>query len=192
MPTSIVSDRDPIFLSSFWQELFTLQGVLLHKSTAYHPQTDGQTEVLNRTLETYLRCFCSDSPHTWATQLPLAEWWYNTTYHFTLKCTPYEVLYGQKPPIHLPYLAGESSNDMVDRSLVAREAVIALLKFHLARAQQSRRNKANKHRSDRQFMEGDWVYLKLQPDKFQWLLGLSTSLLQSILVLTWSFLELVQ
>ncbi|KAH0710507.1 hypothetical protein KY285_011873 [Solanum tuberosum] len=73
------------------------------------------------------------------------------------------VLYGQKPPIHLPYLAGESSNDMVDRSLVAREAVIALLKLHLIRAQQSMRDKANKHRSDRQFMEGDWVYLKLQP-----------------------------
>ncbi|KAH0747437.1 hypothetical protein KY285_009094 [Solanum tuberosum] len=137
--------------------------VLLHKSTAYHPQTDGQIKVLNRTLETYLRCFCSDSPHTWATQLPLVEWWYNTTYHSTLKCTPFEVLYGKKPPIHLPYLAGESSNDMVDRSLEAREAVIALLKFHLAKAQQNMRDKANKHRSNRQFMEGDWVYLKLQP-----------------------------
>ncbi|KAH0693385.1 hypothetical protein KY285_020482 [Solanum tuberosum] len=86
-----------------------------------------------------------------------------TTYHSTLKCTPYEVLYGQKPPIHLPYLASESSNDLVDRSLVAREVVIALLKLHLTRAHQNMRDKANKHRSDRQIMEGDWVYLKLQP-----------------------------
>lgn len=132
MPVTMTSDRDPIFLSSFWQELFALQGVQLQRSTAYHPQTDGQTEVLNRTLETYLRWFCSDSPRDWSAHLPLAEWWYNTTYHTAIKCTPYEVLYGQKPPIHLPYLVGEVVTDMVDRSLVAREIVVQLLKFHLA------------------------------------------------------------
>lgn len=107
MPVTMTSDRDPVFLSSFWQELFTLQGVHLQRSTAYHPQTDGQTKVVNRTLETYLRCFCSDCPKDWITYLPLAEWWYNTTYHSTIKCTLYEVLYGQKPPVYLPYLVGK-------------------------------------------------------------------------------------
>lgn len=102
MPATITSDRDPIFLSMFWQELFTLQGVQLQRSTAYHPQTDRQTEVVNRTLETYLRYFCSDSPTDWPHYLPLAEWWYNTTYHCSIRCSPYEVLYGQRPPIHLP------------------------------------------------------------------------------------------
>ncbi|XP_070007675.1 uncharacterized protein [Nicotiana sylvestris] len=69
----------------------------------------------------------------------------------------------QKPPIHLPYLVGEVVTDMVDRSIAAREAVIQLLKFHLARAQQRMKDMANKHRSDRSFVVGDWVYLKLQP-----------------------------
>jgi hypothetical protein len=94
MPHSIVSDRDPTFTSNFWQELFKLQGTQLHLNTAYHPQTDGQTKVVNKCLETYLRCFSSEKQHQWVQWLPLAEWWYNTSYHTTTRMTPFEAVYG--------------------------------------------------------------------------------------------------
>lgn len=98
MPKSIVSDRDHVFVSHFWRELFRLHGTKLAFSSAYHPQSNGQTEVANRILESYLRCFVGDSPHHWLRYLPLAEFWFNSTDQFSLCSTPFEVLYGRHPP----------------------------------------------------------------------------------------------
>lgn len=72
LPKTIVSDRDRIFMSNFWTELFRFQQVTLHKSIAYHPQTDGQTEVVNKCLEGYL--ICMERPLEWALWFLLAEW----------------------------------------------------------------------------------------------------------------------
>lgn len=92
-PQSIVSDRDSIFISDFWQALFTIQGTNLLLSSSYHPQTDGQTEIINKCIETYLRCLCSETPKEWSKWLPSAEWWYNTTFHTATELTPYEIVY---------------------------------------------------------------------------------------------------
>jgi len=110
------------------------QGVQLQLSTAYHPQTDGQTELVNRCLETFLRCMCCDTPHEWSKWLPLAEWWYNTNHHTSIQCSPYEVMFGQLPPIYLSYLPSESKVEVIDRSLQKREEALKLLKFHMKRA----------------------------------------------------------
>lgn len=105
MPKVIVSDRDKVFLSNFWQAMFKILKVDLHMWTAYHLQSDGQTEMVNRCLECYLRCMCGDRPKEWVTWLPMAEYWYSTNFHTAISTTPYEVLYGQKPkPYFLVYV----------------------------------------------------------------------------------------
>jgi len=161
--SSIVSGRDTVFLSEFWRELFALQGVELKFSSAYHPQSDGQTKVVNRCLETYLRCMCSDKPHLWSKWLPLAEFWYNTTFHTSTQMSPFEAVYGQASPIHLPYLPGESKVAVVARSLQKRENMLLVLKFHLLRAQHRMKQFADSHRTERSFNIGDKVFVNLQP-----------------------------
>jgi hypothetical protein len=101
MPNTIVSDRDPVFTFSFWRELFRLQGTSLAFSSAYHPQSNGQMEALNKCVETYLRCYSSTKPREWSSWLPLAEWWYNTNHHSSTGLTPFEALYGYPPPVLL-------------------------------------------------------------------------------------------
>ena len=79
LPTALVSDHDRIFTSQLWRELFHLAGVDLHLSSAYHPQSDGQTERVNQCMETFLRCFANAAPSKWFDWLHLVEYWYNTT-----------------------------------------------------------------------------------------------------------------
>jgi transposase InsO family protein len=73
LPSALVSDRDRIFTSTLWRELFRLAGVSLRLSSAYHPQSDGQTERINQCMETYLRCFANAAPTKWFDYLHLAE-----------------------------------------------------------------------------------------------------------------------
>jgi hypothetical protein len=98
MPKSIVSDRDKVFTSKFWQHLFKMQGTTLAMSSAYHPQSDGQSEALNKCLEMYLRCLTFTNPHIWCKMLHLAQYWYNTSFHTSAAMTPFKALYGKDPP----------------------------------------------------------------------------------------------
>jgi hypothetical protein len=80
LPEAIV-DRDKVFTSNLWQELFKLAGTKLRMSSAYRPQSDGQTERVNQCLEGYLCCFVHSCPVKWKEWLALPEFWYNTSYH---------------------------------------------------------------------------------------------------------------
>jgi len=163
IPASIVSDRDSTFLSLFWKELFKLQGTTLRMSLVYHPKIDGQPEVLNRTLETYLRCFSSEQPKMWALFLPRAEYWYNTSFHGAARCTPFEVVYGQPPPSLAHFVPGEMMVEAVAQDLMNRDEALTQLRFHLRRAQDQMSKFANRHRKSSPIKVGDMVYLKICP-----------------------------
>ena len=102
------------FTSLFWSELFRLQGTNLDMSIAYHPQSDGQTEVVNGSLEQYLRAFTSDSPHRWVEWFPLAKFWLNSNFHTSLKLTPFEALYGFSPFTLQSYVLGTTKVATLD------------------------------------------------------------------------------
>jgi hypothetical protein len=104
-------------------------------STTYHPQSDGQTEVVNKCLETYLWCFASNKQHQWVQWLPLVEWWYNTSYYTITKMTLYEAVYGQRPPTITTYLPGTSKVQYIYTMLQGRTTTIASLKDNLYMAQ---------------------------------------------------------
>lgn len=163
LPRTMVSDRDKLFTSLFWKELFHAVGTKLNMSTSYHPQTDGQTERLNRCLEQYLRAMVGHKPKTWVKWLPLAEWWYNSSHHSAIKMSPYEALYGVKPRQMCIPATHRSVNDNVQDFQVRREAMNQFLSEAITAAQHKYKHYADSRRQEKQMQVGDWVFLKLQP-----------------------------
>ncbi|CAM8937356.1 unnamed protein product [Rhodiola kirilowii] len=163
VPNSIVSDRDPIFLSCFWKELFRIQGTTLSHSSAYHPQTDGQSEVVNRGLEDYLRCFINEQQTNWVELLPWAEYSYNTAWHSSIGMTPFEAVYGRKATDVIPYTTGDSKVSALDDMLQHKMTILDQLKGNLRKAQQRMVQQANQHRANVEYEVGDWVIVRLQP-----------------------------
>ncbi|GJV34214.1 putative reverse transcriptase domain-containing protein [Tanacetum coccineum] len=96
VPILIISDHDSRFTSRFWQSMQEALGTRLDMSTAYHPQTDGQSERTIQTLEDMLRVCVLDFGGSWDVHLPLVEFSYNNSYHSSVRCAPFEALYGRK------------------------------------------------------------------------------------------------
>lgn len=161
MPQSIVFDRDNTCTSIFWQELFRIQGVELAFSTAYHPQTDGQSEAVNKTLENYLRCFVGERPKDWVHWIPLAEFLYNTNQHFATRVTPFEALYGYSPPSLVHYILDLAKTKIVEAGLKARDHMMQLLKQNLQKVQAHMKKHADLKCKEHIFGVGEWVYLRL-------------------------------
>jgi hypothetical protein len=134
-PCSIVSDRDPVFTSSFWTELFKLARVKLQMSSVFHPQSDGQSEVVNRVITMHLRCPVGDRPKSWLRWFPWAEYCYNTSFQSALKCSPFKVVYGREPPMLMSYVPGAAKVAAVDKQLQERDELLREVKDRLIQAQ---------------------------------------------------------
>nr|GFC40469.1 reverse transcriptase domain-containing protein [Tanacetum cinerariifolium] len=96
IPVSIIYDRDGRFTSNFWRSFQKALGTDISMSTAYHPETDGQSERIIQTLEDMLHACVIDFGKGWVKHLPLAKFSYNNSYHASIKAAPYEALYGRK------------------------------------------------------------------------------------------------
>jgi len=150
-----------MFTGHVWRDLFKMAGVSLRMSTAFHPQTDGQSEVVNKVIAMYLRCVTGDRPRAWVDWLSWAEYCYNTSFHTALRATPFEVVYGRSPPPMLPYSPGTARTDTADALLRSRDEMLAEVRQRLLQAQQLSKKYYDAGHRDVEFQVGDWVWLRL-------------------------------
>jgi hypothetical protein len=165
VPTTIVSDRDPRFTSNFWRSLWRLTGTTLAMSTAFHPQTDGQTERANRTLEEMLRAFVAFNQKDWDEHLIAAEIAFNNSQHASTGYTPFFLNSGQHVQLPLSTVTqaiAQSPNPTAAARLSALHDAIEAAKQHLAAAQQRQAKHANQHRRHVTFNVGDRVMLSTE------------------------------
>jgi len=160
-PESIVSDRDPVFTGHVWRDLFRHAGVKLRMSSAFHPQTDGQSEAVNKTITMYLRCLTGDRPRDWLDWLPWAEFSYNSAYHTALQTSPFQVVYGRSPPDLLPYTPGQARTEAVDTLFANREEFLEEVRARLLQAQEHARRFYDGNHRELEFAVGDWVLLRM-------------------------------
>ncbi|GJV80168.1 putative reverse transcriptase domain-containing protein [Tanacetum coccineum] len=165
VPISIISDRDSHFTSRFWQLMQEALGTCLDISTAYHPQTDGQSERTIQTLEDMLRACVLDFEGSWDVHLSLVEFSYNNSYHSGVRCTPFEALYGRKyrSPIMWPEVR---EGQLIELELVQETTKkISQIEDRLKAARDRHKTYADKRRKPLEFSVGDHVFLKVSPWK---------------------------
>lgn len=162
LPSSIISDRDPRFTSSFWQQLWKQLGTRLAMSTAYHPQTDGQTERANRTIEEMLRAYVSAKQNDWDQHLTAVEIAYNNSKQISTGFSPFYLNYGQHPSIPLVSLAhpeSDNSNATAEEMLEQLFSNLKVAETNVERAQQRQQHYTNLHRRHVEYKLGDKVLL---------------------------------
>ncbi|GJX35745.1 putative reverse transcriptase domain-containing protein [Tanacetum coccineum] len=163
VPISIISDRDSHFTSRFWQSLQNALGTQLDMSTAYHPETDGQSERTIQTLEDMLRACVIDFGKGWDKHLPLVEFSYNNSYHASIKAAPFEALYGRK--CRSPVCWAEVGDSQLTGPEIIQETTekIVQIRQRLQAARDRQRSYANVRRKPLEFQVGDRVMLKVSP-----------------------------
>ena len=169
MPKTIVSDRDAKFLSYFWKTLWGKLGTKLLFSTTCHPQTDGQTEVVNRTLSTLLRAIIQKNLKNWEECLPHVEFAYNRSVHSATNHSPFEVVYGFNPltPLDLlPLPSVECVNLDGKRKAEMVKQMHENVRQQIQRRTEQYVSQANKGRKKLVFEPGDWVWVHMRKERF--------------------------
>ncbi|GJR02946.1 putative reverse transcriptase domain-containing protein [Tanacetum coccineum] len=167
VPVSIISDRDSKFTSHFWKSLNEALGTQLDMSTAYHPQTDGQSERTIQTLEDMLRACVMDFGKGWDRHLPLIEFSYNNSYHTSIKAAPFEALYGRK--CRSPICWAEVGDAQLTGPEIVRETTekIIQIKHRLQASRDRQRSYADKRRKPLEFQVGDKILTKVRTVAYQ-------------------------
>ncbi|MCH86608.1 hypothetical protein A2U01_0007467, partial [Trifolium medium] len=143
-------------------EIFCKEVVRLHAKFCLSSRNGWSTEVVNRCLETYLRCFIADQPKTWVVWVCWVEYWFNTTFHSSTEKTPFEIVYGRAPPVLTRWLQGETKVEAVQRELIERDEALRQLRSQLSRAQEKMKGQADKKRVEKSYAVGEWVFVKLR------------------------------
>jgi len=163
VPASIVSDRDPRFTSRFWQSLQNVLGTQLKMSSAYHPQTDGQSERTIQSLEDLLRTCVLDHLGTWSDVLPLVEFTYNNSYHTSIGMAPYEALYGRRCRTPLCWQQDGEAVVLGPEFLQQTTEKVRVIQYRMRVTQSRQKSYADKRRRPLEFEAGDHVFLKVTP-----------------------------
>ncbi|GJY85734.1 putative reverse transcriptase domain-containing protein [Tanacetum coccineum] len=165
VPISIISDHDSRFTSRFWQSMQEALGTRLDMSTAYHPQTDGQSERTIQTLEDMLRACVLDFEGSWDVHLSLVEFSYNNSYHSSVRCALFEALYGRK--CRSPIMWAEVGEGQLIGPELVQETTkkISQIKDRLKAARDRQKSYADKRRKPLEFSVCDYVLLKVSPWK---------------------------
>jgi len=168
IPKTIISDRGTQFPARFWEQLQASLGTKLIRSSAYHPQTDGQTERVNQILEDMLRACVIHFDKSWDKCLSLAEFSYNNSYQESLKMAPFEALYGRRCRTPLNWSqVGERVVFGPDLVTEAEEKV-KVIQANIKAAQSRQKSYFDKRRDPLQFEVGNHVYLRvLQPGVYK-------------------------
>uniref|UniRef100_A0A803J5N9 Integrase catalytic domain-containing protein n=1 Tax=Xenopus tropicalis TaxID=8364 RepID=A0A803J5N9_XENTR len=166
-PENIISDRGVQFVSKFWRAFCSLVGTELSFSSAYHPQTNGQTERVNQSLEQYLRCYVSDNQSTWSELLPWAEFAYNNATHSSSGRSPFFVVYGLHPKA-FSFSGSNSPVPSANSSVLKFSEIWSSVHDSLSAASLAQKKTGDKSRREApQYKVGDLVWLSTKNIKLK-------------------------
>ena len=168
LPLTITSDRDGRFMSAFWRTLWKRAGTKLNFSSSFHPQTDGQTEVVNRSVGNMLRCLCEGKLGTWDQMLAQAEFAYNSSVNRATRLSPFQIVYGRLPhfPADISFHSIEKESEEANVFMRERAKFFSQVQGKLREGYAKVESRINKKRKEKLFEVADLVWVYVSKDRY--------------------------